>query len=145
MYPLTTRRDTQLRQSFASTTLLAKRSSTATLPAEPISPQLAKLSHRPKWILFTAECPRPKATRLQQLNFTTKHVVQMQASRQLSEKELVLKALQAGTASAIVASSAISAIDQKHLQQRGKQLGCEVFFVDASCELYLTSASKRFH
>ncbi len=51
--------------------------------------------------------------------------------------------MHAGNASAVVASQNISAIDQKHLQQRAKQLGCEVFFVDANNELYLSKSQNQ--
>lgn len=145
MYSLNAQPNTPTSQAFVSTALMTKSTSTDTAINERVSERLAKLSHRAKWVLFTAQCPRPRPSRLRQLRFTAEHVVHIQASRLSSEKEIVLKAMHAGNASAVVASQNISAIDQKHLQQRAKQLGCEVFFVDANSELYLSEAQNQFH
>lgn len=51
----------------------------------------------------------------------------MKASRSGSEIDIVLKAIQSGNASAIVASAGIDKANQRRLQHMAKQHQCEVF------------------
>lgn len=103
--------------------------------------ELAKLSQGSKWVLLTNECPKPQASTLKRYQINAKHLLQMMPSRKMTEKEVVLKALQSGNASAVIASKSISAIDQKHLLQRAAQLNCTLLFTHDASELFPVEGS----
>lgn len=55
----------------------------------------------------------------------------MKPSQQLSEVEIVIKAIQSGNASAVVASNKIALMNQSMLRDIAQRYQCEVFFVEA--------------
>ncbi|HCM1472434.1 TPA: hypothetical protein N2917_004811 [Vibrio parahaemolyticus] len=98
--------------------------------------KLAVLSQKKQWILFTAECPRPDFEQLTASNICCKNVIQMKRSQQLSEVEIVIKAIQSGNASAVVASNKIALMNQSMLRDIAQRYQCEVFFVDGRVNQY---------
>ncbi|WP_428772337.1 SulA-like leucine-rich domain-containing protein [Vibrio sp.] len=98
--------------------------------------QLASLSMQNQWILFTAECPRPHYDQLAAVDICCNKIIQMKPSHALSEFEIVVKAIRSGNASAIVASTAISTVDQALLVDLGSQYQCQVFFVEGRATQY---------
>ncbi|EII2402768.1 hypothetical protein Q6U65_000071 [Vibrio parahaemolyticus] len=98
--------------------------------------KLAVLSQQKQWILFTAECPRPDFEQLTASNICCKNVIQMKPSQQLSEVEIVIKAIQSGNASAVVASNKIALMNQSMLRDIAQRYQCEVFFVDGRVNQY---------
>lgn len=98
--------------------------------------EIAKLSQGSKWVLLTSQCRKPKSSMLKQHKVNAAHLLQMMPSRVMSEKEVVLKAMLSGNASAVIASKSISAIDQKHLLSRAAQLNCALFFTNDASELF---------
>ncbi len=103
--------------------------------------ELAKLSQGSKWVLLTNECPKLRSSFLKHFRINTKHLIQMMPSRKMTEKEVVLKALQSGNANAVIASKNISFIDQQHLLQRAKQLNCTLYFTDHTSKLFSVDGS----
>ncbi|USD64130.1 SulA-like leucine-rich domain-containing protein [Vibrio sp. SCSIO 43136] len=110
--------------------------------SETLVNHLARLSHKSKWIYFTAQCQRPKQGWAKYARFTTSRLIHLMPSRHLTEKEVIIKALQSGNASAVVASERFSLIDKRHLKQRANQLGCELYFAD---ELKLVPSYSQYH
>ncbi len=98
--------------------------------------KLAVLSQQKQWILFTAECPRPDFEQLTASNICCKNVIQMKPSQQLSEVEIVIKAIQSGNASAVVASNKIALMNQSMLRDIAQRYQCEVFFVEGRVNQY---------
>lgn len=98
--------------------------------------QLAGLSHQKQWILFTSECPRPDFEQFASYNVSCKKIIQMKASQTLSEAEIVAKAIKSGNASAVVASTQISPLDQSLLIDLASQYQCAVFFVEGRTYKY---------
>ncbi len=97
--------------------------------SEAVLTRLSSLSQLKRWILFTANCPRPDLAELSAFDVNCNSVIQMKASLQLTEEEIVIKAIQAGTASAIVASSAISPAARARIMTLAAQHTCSVFFI----------------
>ncbi|EIV1706347.1 SulA-like leucine-rich domain-containing protein [Vibrio parahaemolyticus] len=98
--------------------------------------KLAVLSQQKQWILFTAECPRPDFEQLTASNICCKNVIQMKPSQQLSEVEIVIKAIQSGNACAVVASNKIALMNQSMLRDIAQRYQCEVFFVEGRVNQY---------
>ena len=98
--------------------------------------QLAVLSQQQQWILFTAQCPRPDFEQLAASNIRCQNIIQMKPSQQLSEVEIVIKAIQSGNASAVVASNEIALINQSMLRDIAQRYQCEVFFVEGRPSQY---------
>ncbi|WP_241033816.1 SulA-like leucine-rich domain-containing protein [Vibrio maerlii] len=91
---------------------------------------LAQLSQQSRWILFTAQCPRPQQQALNNYQVQSQKVIQLMPSRNLSEVEVVIKAIESQNASAVVASDSIDPVTKKLLIEHGKQFHCDVFFVE---------------
>ncbi|MBR9789127.1 MAG: hypothetical protein GYB40_14455 [Vibrionaceae bacterium] len=98
--------------------------------------KLAVLSQQKQWILFTSECPRPDFDQLTASNICCKNVIQMKPSQQLSEVQIVIKAIRSGNASAVVASNDIAPMNQSMLRDIGQRYQCEVFFVEGRVNQY---------
>ncbi|MGR5421192.1 SulA-like leucine-rich domain-containing protein [Vibrio sp. PNB22_4_1] len=98
--------------------------------------KLAVLSQQQQWILFTAECHRPDFEQLTASNIRCQNIIQMKPSQQLSEVEIVIKAIQSGNASAIVASNNIALMNQSMLRDIALRYQCEVFFVEGRINKY---------
>ncbi len=98
--------------------------------------KLAVLSQQKQWILFTSECPRPNFDQLTASSICCNNVIQMKPSQQLSEVEIVIKAIQSGNASAVVASQGIAPMNQSMLRDIGLRYQCEVFFVEGRVNQY---------
>ncbi|MGP8304768.1 SulA-like leucine-rich domain-containing protein [Vibrio sp. YIC-376] len=98
--------------------------------------KLAVLSQQKQWILFTSECPRPNFDQLTASNICCKNVIQMKPSQQLSEVQIVIKAIRSGNASAVVASNDIAPMNQSMLRDIGQRYQCEVFFVEGRLNQY---------
>lgn len=98
--------------------------------------KLAVLSQQKQWILFTSECPRPNFDQLTASNICCKSVIQMKPSQQLSEVEIVIKAIRSGNASAVVASDRIAPMNQSLLRDIGLRYQCDVFFVAGRVNQY---------
>ncbi|PJC87785.1 hypothetical protein CSW98_01260 [Vibrio sp. HA2012] len=94
-----------------------------------LSDRLALLSHKKQWVLFTSECPRPSYEELSRYHINCNNIIQIKHSSSLSEEEIVIKAIKAGTASAIIASDQLSASSRHVIEQIARQHHCEVFFV----------------
>ncbi|MBW3696812.1 hypothetical protein EK599_14020 [Vibrio sp. T187] len=94
--------------------------------------RLATLSNQNQWVLFTAQTPRPSAAELQSHAVCCDRVIHMKASANQTEEMIVMKAIQSGNASAVVASDSISQFNQIQLKSLAKQYRCEVFFIAAS-------------
>ncbi|WCE30973.1 hypothetical protein [Vibrio sp. SCSIO 43137] len=103
--------------------------------------QLAELSNKRQWILFTANCPRPSHTELTSFDINCSNVIHMKPSLHLSEAEIVIKAIQAGTASAVVASSTLSHYEKAKVLSVAGDYHCNVFFLTESQQ----SASHLWH
>ena len=104
--------------------------------SEQLLSKLAVLSQQKQWILFTSECPRPNFDQLSASSICCKNVIQMKPSQQLSEVEIVIKAIKSGNASAIVASNSIAPTNQSILRDIGLRYQCEVFFVEGRVNQY---------
>jgi cell division inhibitor SulA len=104
--------------------------------SEQLLSKLSVLSQQKQWILFTSECPRPNYDQLSASNICCKNVIQMKPSQQLSEVEIVIKAIRSGNASAVVASKDISPMNQSILRDIGQRYQCEVFFVEGRVNQY---------
>jgi len=94
--------------------------------------RLASLSQHKQWILFTGECPRPQYDELASHNIHCSKIIHMKPSQSQSEITIVMKAIQSGNASAVVASDSIDIVSQKLLKQMATEYNCEVFFLEAS-------------
>ncbi|WGY46720.1 hypothetical protein [Vibrio sp. ABG19] len=94
--------------------------------------RLARLSQQQQWILYTAQCPRPQYDTLAAHQVQCGKIIHMKPSQSQSELEIVMKAIQSGNASAIVASGAIDFVNQKLLQQLARDHQCEVFFLHST-------------
>ncbi len=99
--------------------------------------RLASLSQQKQWILFTGECPRPQYNELSAHRVHCSKIIHMKPSQSQSEITIVMKAIQSGNASAIVASGNIDIVSQKLLQQMAIENHCEVFF--------LVPTQQQFH
>jgi len=91
--------------------------------------RLSSLSQHKQWILFTGECPRPQYNELSAHQVHCNRIIHMKPSQSQSEITIVMKAIQSGNASAIVASGNIDIVSQKLLQQMATDHQCEVFFL----------------
>ncbi len=91
---------------------------------------LAQLSQQSRWVLFTAQCPRPQQQALDSYQVQSHKVIQLMASKNLTEVEVVIKAIESQNASAVVASDSIDPVTKKLLIEHGKQFHCDVFFVE---------------
>ncbi len=60
----------------------------------------------------------------------------MKPSQQLSEVEIVIKAIRSGNASAVVASNKIALMNQSMLRDMAQRYQCEVFFVEGRVNKY---------
>jgi cell division inhibitor SulA len=98
--------------------------------------KLSQLSQHQQWILFTAECPRPKLDVLSSYHIAAHKVIHIKASQYQSELEIIIKAIESGNASAIVASKQIPVMQQALLKSLAKDHQCEVFFVAGSMNQY---------
>lgn len=94
--------------------------------------RLAQLSQQQQWILYTAQCPRPQYEALAAHHVQCGKIIHMKPSQSQSELEIVMKAIQSGNASAIVASGKIDFVNQKLLQQLARDHQCEVFFLHST-------------
>ncbi len=99
--------------------------------------RLSSLSQHKQWILFTGECPRPQYNELSAHQIHCSRIIHMKPSQSQSEITIVMKAIQSGNASAIVASGNIDIVSQKLLQQLATEHHCEVFF--------LPTTQQQFH
>lgn len=98
--------------------------------ATDIYPELAELSHQKQWILYTGNCPRPVSSELMQHRINTQNIIHMKPSNQFSEEEIVIKALEAGTAIAIVASADLSFHARARINVIANLKKCAVFFLN---------------
>ncbi|MDG3088001.1 hypothetical protein P7F88_18720 [Vibrio hannami] len=94
--------------------------------------QLATLSHKRLWVLFTSQCPRPVQSELTSHGVNCQNVIHMKPSVSSTEEEIVLKAIQARTASAVVASNNLSQQAKTNILSCAAESGCEVFFMSAN-------------
>ncbi len=92
--------------------------------------RLANLSLQQQWILYTAQCPRPQYDELAAHHVQCGKIIHMKPSQSQSEIEIVMRAIQSGNASAIIASDHIDIVSQELLTQLAKEHHCEVFFLD---------------
>ncbi|MFV0448328.1 MAG: hypothetical protein ACK5MF_07675 [Vibrio sp.] len=92
--------------------------------------RLSSLSQYKQWILFTGECPRPQCNELAVHQIHCNRIIHMKPSQSQSEITIVMKAIQSGNASAIVASGNIDIVSQKLLTQMASEHNCEVFFLE---------------
>ncbi|KII79433.1 SulA-like leucine-rich domain-containing protein [Vibrio renipiscarius] len=104
--------------------------------ADSVLNRLAGLSIQQQWIFFTAECPRPNHAQFSASNVRCQKIIQLKSSNSQSELEIVIKAIQSGNASAVVASNQIDSINQSLLQNLAQSHGCEVFFVEGRVNQY---------
>ncbi len=100
--------------------------------SHPILSRLAQLSQQQQWILYTAQCPRPRYQQLSKYRIQCHKVIHMKTSYFRSEVEIVIQAILSGNASAIIASATIDIADQIRLRYIAKQHHCEVFFLNES-------------
>ncbi len=91
--------------------------------------ELAKLTRHKQWVLYTANCPRPSHSELLQYRVNYQNIIHMKPSRHFTEEEVVIKAIKAGTASAVVASSELSSYARDRIQSLAFEKGCKVFFL----------------
>jgi cell division inhibitor SulA len=94
--------------------------------------QLDNLSRRKQWIMFTAQCPRQDVVAFAAHQTWTHKVIHIMPSRQLSEVEVVDKAIRSGNASAIVASNQIAKEQQHWLTTLAGLHHCQLFFADTT-------------
>ncbi len=99
--------------------------------------RLSTLSQYKQWILFTGECPRPQYNELAAHQIHCSRIIHMKPSQSQSEITIVMKAIQSGNASAVVASGNIDFVSQKLLKQLATEHNCEVFFLEP--------AAPQFH
>jgi len=99
--------------------------------------RLSSLSEHKQWILFTCECPRPQYHELAAHQIHCSRIIHMKPSQSQSEITIVMKAIQSGNASAVVASGNIDIVSQKLLKQIATEYRCEVFFLEP--------ATPQFH
>ena len=98
--------------------------------------RLAGLSIQQQWIFFTSECPRPDYAQFSASNVSCKKIIQLKPSHTQSEIEIVVKAIQSGNASAVVASNKIDGANKARLKKLALSHGCEVFFVEGRLNQY---------
>ncbi|PFG56006.1 cell division inhibitor SulA [Vibrio sp. ES.051] len=98
--------------------------------------KLADLSQQKQWIMFTAECPRPDFDQLAASSICCRNIIQIKPSQHFSEVEIVIKAIQSGNASAVVASTKIALMNQSMLRDIAQRYQCEVFFVEGRVNKY---------
>ena len=91
--------------------------------------RLATLSHRKQWILFTSHCPRPAQSEFSRYDINCNNIIHLKPSSLLTEEQIVLKAVQAGTASAVVASASLPHYARAKIQSIANENNCEVFFL----------------
>lgn len=106
-----------------------KADTTSLQVASKIAERLAVLSQQKQWILYTAQCPRPIQEDLIKHKINCKKIVHLKPSNQLTEEEIVVKAIEARTSSAIVASSQLSPEAKSRILSLAAQYSCEVFFL----------------
>jgi cell division inhibitor SulA len=94
--------------------------------------QLNQLSQRQQWIMFTAQCSRENVIGVSANQSWSSKVIHIMPSRQLSEIEVVKKAIHSGNASAIVASNQIDRQQQTRLAALAETNGCQLFFVNTT-------------
>ncbi|PWI34026.1 hypothetical protein DI392_07445 [Vibrio albus] len=94
-----------------------------------MSTRLALLSQKEQWVFFTSECPRPSYEVLSRHQINCNKIVQIKPSSNLCEEEIVIKAIKAGTASAVVASDNFSEHSKNTIMLTAEQYQCEVFFI----------------
>ncbi|MDV7104303.1 hypothetical protein R3X26_07770 [Vibrio sp. TH_r3] len=95
---------------------------------------LASLSNRKQWILYTANCPRPIHAELIKHDINCNTIIHMKPSSLFCEEEIVIKAIKAGTASAIVASSGIEYHSRSRINTLASIKGCAVFYLGQNPE-----------
>ncbi|MGV3000799.1 hypothetical protein [Vibrio sp. E150_018] len=100
--------------------------------------RLSMLSKRPNWLLFTAGATLPTNQELQSFGIEAHKVIKIKESHSMTEKDIILKALNAKNASAIVASDNFSIQDKEALKNQASQSGCEIFFMDSTIQQTLT-------
>lgn len=100
------------------------------------SARLALLSQKEQWVLFTSECPRPSYEELSRHHINCNRIVQIKPSLSLAEEEIVIKAIKAGTASAVIASDNLSEKSKHTIQFIAEQYHCEVFFIPKGMTSY---------
>ena len=93
--------------------------------------RLERLSQQQQWILFTAQCRRPRVNELSAYRIQCEKVIHMKPSQSRDELSIAIQAIQSGNASAVIVSKGIAKADQSRLIQLGQQFQCEVFFVDS--------------
>ncbi|WP_342607144.1 hypothetical protein [Vibrio tritonius] len=93
--------------------------------------RLERLSQQQQWILFTAECRRPRVNELAAYRIRCEKIIHMKPSQSRDELSIAIQAIESGNASAVVVSKAIREADRGRLVQLGRQYQCEVFFVDS--------------
>lgn len=99
--------------------------------------ELHAISQRKQWIMFTSQCPRQSIIDISAHQTWCNKVIHLMPSRQLSEFDVIEKAILSGNASAIVASNHISRAQQSRLFAIAQAYDCHLFFVD--------TANKRLH
>ncbi|EGU46408.1 superfamily II DNA/RNA helicase [Vibrio ichthyoenteri ATCC 700023] len=104
--------------------------------ADSILDRLAGLSMQQQWIFFTAQCPRPDHAQFSASNVSCQKIIQLKSSNTQTEVEIVIKAIQSGNASAVVASNQIDQANKLQLQDLALSHGCEVFFVEGRVNQY---------
>ncbi len=104
--------------------------------ADDVIAELARLSHGDQWIMVTANCPRPHHPQFSQYKASCNKIIQMMPSQTLSEIEVVMRAIQSGNASAVIASNDIDIANRHFLRVLAAQHQCEVFFVEGRAKQY---------
>ncbi|GAL11070.1 superfamily II DNA and RNA helicase [Vibrio astriarenae] len=105
-------------------------SSSAMSIPQSVFAQLSQASESRQWIFFTAECPRPTYGECLHYAVDVDKVMQLKASHQYSELEVVTRALQARSASAIVTSGRFSTVERHCLQSLAADQGCHLVFLN---------------
>lgn len=97
--------------------------------------KVSQLTSKPQWILLTAECPRPSVSQIMHFHKLGNHMVQMKPSVNLSQYQVVEKAIRSGNACAVIANGCFSQDEQRRLSSLATHYHCEVIFL--SLESYL--------
>jgi hypothetical protein len=94
--------------------------------------ELHSLSQRQQWIMFTSQCPRQSIIDITAHQSWCHKVIHLMPSRQLTEFDVIKKAILSGNASAIVASDQMSRHQQSRLFALAQAYDCHLFFVDTT-------------
>ncbi|NLS11356.1 hypothetical protein HGP28_00460 [Vibrio sp. SM6] len=94
--------------------------------------ELAFRSQQPRWVMVTHQCPRPDFNQLSSHAIRCQNVVHLKESHHFTEADIIIKAIDSGNASAIIASNHIDKITQQKLKAYAVARECVVFFINPS-------------